>query len=67
MEEMKVLIQEMLDHLKQCSLDSGVCHCGESMEKHSNPMDCGHTPVDMGWTAADNWIKKAEAVLADNA
>jgi hypothetical protein len=25
------------------------CCCGEDMETHSNPMDCGHTPVDMHW------------------
>jgi hypothetical protein len=23
------------------------CCCGEYMENHSNPMDCGHSPVSM--------------------
>lgn len=60
------LIEEMLDNLKHCSLNSGSCHCGDSMDKHADPMWCGHTPVDMGWTAADAWIKKAEKWLKDN-
>jgi hypothetical protein len=25
------------------------CCCGDDMETHSNPMDCGHTPVAMHW------------------
>lgn len=58
------LVREMLDNLKHCSLSSGCCHCGDSMDRHADPMSCGHTPVDMGWTAADNWIEKAEAALA---
>lgn len=24
----------------------GVCCCGEDMERHSDPMWCGHMPVD---------------------
>lgn len=58
------LAKEMLENLKHCSLDSGCCHCGDSMDRHSDPMHCGHTPVDMGWTASANWIAKAETTLA---
>jgi hypothetical protein len=25
------------------------CCCGEDMETHSSPMNCGHSPVDMHW------------------
>ncbi len=63
----EALVQEMLDNLKHCSLDSGCCHCGDSMDRHSDPMHCGHTPVDMGWTAAESWIAKAEGLLAERA
>jgi hypothetical protein len=27
--------------------DYGTCCCGESMEYHSDPFNCGHSPVDM--------------------
>lgn len=64
MEELERLVRSMLDNLANCTLDSGCCHCGEEMNKHSEPMNCGHTPVDMGWTAADEWIKQAQAALA---
>lgn len=34
--------------LAECEADDegeDVCCCGESMEHHSSPYDCGHTPV----------------------
>lgn len=55
---LRALVAEMLDNLKHCSLDSGCCHCGDRMDTHPAPMTCGHTPVDMGWTAAQGWIDK---------
>ena len=30
-----------------CSIENGCCGCGESIENHSHPMICGHSPVDM--------------------
>ena len=57
------LVREMLDNLKHCSLESGCCECGESVSTHN--MGSGHSPVDMGWGAADRWIARAEATLAD--
>ena len=61
--EARALVAEMLDNLKHCSLESGSCHCGDNMRNHADPMSSGHTPVDMGWTAADAWISKAETFL----
>ena len=65
-ERLTDLVQAMLDNLKQCSLESGCCHCGESMSNHSDPMSSGHTPVDMGWTAAEHWIEQARTALKES-
>lgn len=41
-------LQSALDLLSNCSVVSGVCMCGDSMENHSSPLTCGHSPVDSG-------------------
>ena len=38
-----------------CSIESGWCCCGDSIENHSHPMACGHSPVDM----ADSVVREA--------
>ena len=65
MVEAKRLIEWMADNLIHCTLESGVCHCGDDMTRHADPMSCGHTPVDMGWTAAENWSEAAQKWLAE--
>lgn len=39
-----------------CQTSAGVCCCGENMDGHSNPMECGHSPVDIGEYSASQWI-----------
>ena len=47
-------IELLRDFIKTAPVASGVCCCGESMEGHSSPMSCGHSPVDMwDYSAAD--------------
>lgn len=33
--------------LANAPVASGVCCCGSDMDRHENPMYCGHSPVDM--------------------
>ena len=40
-------IEMMRDFIETAPVSTGVCCCGESMEGHSSPMNCGHTPVDL--------------------
>lgn len=40
-------IKELVSLIKYAQVNSGVCCCGDSMDNHSNPMHCGHTPTDM--------------------
>lgn len=37
----------LLDFIARAPVSSGVCCCGETMDGHSSPMFCGHSPVDM--------------------
>lgn len=40
-------IEMLRDFIETAPVSTGVCCCGESMEGHSSPMNCGHTPVDL--------------------
>ena len=31
-------------------IDPDVCHCGDLIKDHSNPMNDGHSPIPMGCT-----------------
>jgi len=42
---------------------SGVCCCGDDMETHSPPMNCGHSPVDSGEYYAASAIMQTRAAL----
>lgn len=50
---------------EQCDITTGVCCCGENMETHSEPMDCGHTPVDQGVYSAHNHYKHVKELLLE--
>ena len=64
----KAKVARLVEVLKACvsSLEradtaEGVCCCGDNMESHGDPMNCGHSPVDMG----DYYARKAlEAAIA---
>lgn len=38
--------EKLLDFIQNAPVSSGVCCCGECMDRHSNPMSCGHSPTD---------------------
>ncbi len=75
--DLRDVVRELVDALtrllatvERLDISEGVCCCGDSMENHSNPMVCGHSPVDMGEyhhgaaiEAARAAIAKAEGVL----
>lgn len=48
--------------------ETGSCCCGDDMERHSDPMSCGHTPVDHGEYVArgvyESAVEPARALLA---
>ena len=50
--------------LERVDTEEGVCCCGDSMDRHSDPMSCGHSPVDMGDYYAGKALESARAALA---
>ena len=52
---------ELTEH---CSIEDGVCCCGDNMEGHNSPMNCGHSPVDHGAYIAGQLRESTLAALA---
>ena len=51
--------------LERADTSGGVCCCGDNMEGHSDPMACGHIPVDMGDYYAQSALEAAHAILKE--
>lgn len=62
--ELEGLVQQAEAIFTHCTVSDGVCCCGDSMENHSDPMWCGHSPVDHGGYVADGWLAEARATLS---
>lgn len=63
-DELLKIAKDVIGMLENCSVESGVCHCGDDMARHSSAMSCGHAPVDMGSTHAAHLYEKARAAIA---
>lgn len=63
LEEAREHIEGFCAIVEHCSVTDGSCCCGEDMARHSNPMDCGHSPIDHGSYAADNAHRAAKDFL----
>ncbi|GHC12722.1 hypothetical protein GCM10007291_07530 [Gemmobacter nanjingensis] len=55
-ERLSSLVDSAEGIFANCEVSAGVCCCGENMDGHSNPMECGHSPVDMGGSSASQWL-----------
>lgn len=61
------LLKRTLDFLDSpVSFESGVCMCGDSIDKHSHPMACGHTELDSGIYYAALLRKDIKMALKDD-
>ena len=50
--------------IEHADMSDGVCCCGDNMEGHSDPMNCGHSPTDMGEYHAHHVLSVARAALS---
>jgi hypothetical protein len=50
----------LLAFMQSAPVSSGVCCCGDDMNKHGNPMDCGHNPVDMWDNSVASFVTEFE-------
>ena len=64
-ERLRGLIAGAVGIFENCSVETGVCCCGDNMEGHPSPMNCGHTPTDMGGYQALQWLDAARAALPE--
>jgi len=53
--------------IEHADMADGVCCCGDEMESHSEPMNCGHSPVDMGEYHAHQVLIAARQALTPTA
>jgi hypothetical protein len=56
-------LETCLTTMERADFADGWCCCGDDMLNHPSPMDCGHSPVDMGEYHASLAIKNARAAL----
>jgi hypothetical protein len=64
-ERLREALGGLIGCFEQSEVRSGHCCCGDDMENHANPMDCGHSPVDSGMYYADLAVTAARALLGD--
>jgi len=57
-------LESCVASLERANTLAGFCCCGDNMEGHADPMDCGHVPVDMGEYHASCAIEAARAAIA---
>ena len=63
-EQLREALNAWIEIASNCSIESGVCGCGEAMKNHSSPMACGHSPVDMADGAVNSAIEKTNKALS---
>ena len=53
-----------MDLAANCNIEEGVCCCGDNMENHGDPMNCGHSPTDHGSYIARMLFQTTIATIA---
>jgi len=61
---LRTLLNRWVGVIEQCTVTTGYCCCGDSMENHSDPMICGHVAVDMGAYHVGLLLDDTRAALA---
>ena len=59
------LLESWINVATHCTIEEGVCCCGDNMDTHAKPMDCGHSPVDHGAYIANGLVEETNATLAE--
>lgn len=57
-------VEACVTSMEHADMSDGVCCCGDNIDDHSDPMSCGHAPVDMGDYHASKAIAAAHAAVA---
>jgi len=54
-----------LEVSQHCTIEDGVCWCGEDMKNHRNSTNYAHSPVDHGAYVARRLAESTRATLAE--
>lgn len=61
---MREALNSWINIAANCVIESGCCCCGETMKRHSHPMACGHSPVDMADWIVRKTIEETDKTLS---
>lgn len=56
--------KRLLAMAERLDIAEGVCCCGDDMDRHPEPMSCGHSPVDAGHYHHGATIEESRRALA---
>ena len=56
-------LERAISFVEHAEVSGGVCCCGDSIEGHRYPMNCGHSPRDMWDYASEGFINEMQALL----
>lgn len=59
------LLEAWINVATHCTIEEGVCCCGDDMDTHAEPMDCGHSPVDHGAYIVESLVEETNTTLAE--
>lgn len=57
------LLKNAMSIVENCTIEDGVCCCGDDMRRHAEPMHSGHSPIDRGAYVADEFYKVSSIFL----
>lgn len=63
-DDVRRIIGGLIATIERADVREGYCCCGDPMEGHSNPMYCGHSPVDAGEYSAGLMMDEARTLTA---
>lgn len=58
------LLEAWINVASHCRIEEGVCCCGDNMDTHAEPINCGHLPVDHGAYIAKSLAEETNTTLA---
>jgi hypothetical protein len=61
--DLLVALRAMLAIVSQTGIASGICCCGDDMNQHENPFNCGHVAVDSGHYHSGPLLECARAAI----
>jgi hypothetical protein len=62
--DLLIALRSMLAIVSETGIASGICCCGDDMDRHENPFNCGHVAVDSGHYHSGPFLESARAAIS---